>query len=423
MIALEKSVLGAALWGTADAKEAILMLRNEDFSTLAHRAIATVIRDMIRDGRPVIDAMTVAAELRARSQMSLLPGGSVYLYDLVSEAPNDVLAGKYHAELLRQNTRLRLARDEFGRSSAMLLGDDAQENLQEILTSHNQRIDALPGELTEPDPDVNLVSRLLSEPDRPEDWLIPGLLTVLDRVVITGGEGFGKSWLLRQLAVACAAGVHPFTARPIPAPLRVLQIDAEYSRRQDRAGYRRYIAVRGLDKDWASRITLHIRPQGLDLPGRDAGWFHQVAADCSPQVIVLGPAYKLMHGDPQRDMEVQALLNVVDEVRVRHNAAVIIEQHAPHGAEGSKRPVRPYGSSVWLRWTEVGFGLARDESVPVEKQRENPEYVDLPRWRPSREPRDWPNSICWGPQSGLPWVPNGPYRTRASEDRQLSTAG
>lgn len=411
MIGLEKSVLGAALWGTPDAHQALLMLRDDDFESYQHRIIAAVIRDMIREGKPVIDTITVAAELRARSQLSQIRGGSVYLHELSMAAPDNVLAGEYHAVLLRQHARLRLTREVFDRTGRMLLAEDAQENLGAILAAHAANLAQVPGELVDPDPEANQVARLLAEPDSPADWLIPGLLTVLDRVVITGGEGTGKSWLLRQLAVAAAGGVHPFTMRPLARPLRVLQVDAEYSRRQDRAGYRRYVGVHGLDPNWASRITLHIRPDGLDLTGRDAGWLHQVATDCSPDLIVIGPAYKLMRGDPQRDMEVQALLNVIDEVRVRHNAAVIIEHHAPHGAEGAVRPVRPYGSSVWLRWTEVGFGLRRDQSIPAELQRENPEYVELPRWRPSREPRDWPKAICWGPQSGLPWVPNGAYRT------------
>lgn len=62
------------------------------------------------------------------------------------------------------------------------------------------------------------------EPQRP--WLIPGLMRQQGRIVLVGFEGDGKSTLLRQVAVASAAGVHPFTGEPV-TPLPVLLVDLE----------------------------------------------------------------------------------------------------------------------------------------------------------------------------------------------------
>ncbi|WFR68786.1 hypothetical protein P9139_18015 [Curtobacterium flaccumfaciens] len=45
---------------------------------------------------------------------------------------------------------------------------------------------------------------------------------------MTGGEGAGKSYFSRQIAIAAAAGLHPFYNQQIE-PIRVLAIDAENS--------------------------------------------------------------------------------------------------------------------------------------------------------------------------------------------------
>ncbi len=53
------------------------------------------------------------------------------------------------------------------------------------------------------------------------DWLVPNLLERKDRLIVTGGEGSGKSYLLRQMAVMMASGMHPFDKNRQIDPLRV----------------------------------------------------------------------------------------------------------------------------------------------------------------------------------------------------------
>jgi replicative DNA helicase len=198
----------------------------------------------------------------------------------------------------------------------------------------------------------------------------------------------------------------------------VLHIDTENSRRQTRRNYR-WIGAgmpRNLAEGWRSRIDLHMRTEGVNLAGRDRAWFHQVAAACSPDLIVLGPAYKVMTGlDPNKDVDVLSLFSAIDEVRTRHDAAVLIEAHSPHGSDGMVRTVRPFGSSVWLRWPEVGFGLRIDEQQERDTREalkalghrigsNRPQHLKVISWRGQREDRDWPGGLTWGPDGGLPWV-------------------
>src|SRR5699024_6783073 len=71
---------------------------------------------------------------------------------------------------------------------------------------------------------------LLDGPDD-YDWIIPNLLEKQDRVVITGGEGAGKSYFVQQMAILSAAGIHPMTGDQID-PIKVLVVDAENSEKQ-----------------------------------------------------------------------------------------------------------------------------------------------------------------------------------------------
>jgi replicative DNA helicase len=413
----EQCVIGAALAGPA-AHEAILALGDADFTDTRNALIAAVIRDMIRDRRG-IDSGTVAAELAARGQTSRLPGGSLYVHRLYGEAPAPVMAMDY-ARMVRANARLRMHADLAADMTTKLGMEQAAEGLDELLAWQRRRQAEIPGDLIDADPESHILETLMTETDKPTDWLIPGLLERGERIVITGHEGHGKSVVMRQLATCLAAGVHPWTGRTSGMkPYRVLHVDAENSRRQTRNGYRMVARLAGgLPQGWQRNITVHIRPDGADLPGRDAGWLHQVAAECSPDVIVIGPAYKLMLGDPQRDRDVLALLGVLDEVRVRHDAALIIEHHSPHGDQSfGQRTVRPYGSSVWRRWPEVGIGLAahdmskEGEWIQAEAAKwKRPEWLDVIDWRPAREDRDWPDVICWGAVGELPWKPVGDYQ-------------
>src|SRR4029077_13907167 len=55
-----------------------------------------------------------------------------------------------------------------------------------------------------------LAEREIEEPSKP--WVIPACLRAQEVMAYTGSEGLGKSTFLRQIGVAVASGIHPFTA-------------------------------------------------------------------------------------------------------------------------------------------------------------------------------------------------------------------
>jgi replicative DNA helicase len=68
-------------------------------------------------------------------------------------------------------------------------------------------------------------------------------------------------------------------------------------------------------------------------------------------------------------------------LRTRYGFALMMEHHAPQSIGGA-REIRPYGSSYWLRWPEIGIALSRKDG--------RDDVLSVSRWRGDRFPSDWP---------------------------------
>jgi RecA-family ATPase len=214
-------------------------------------------------------------------------------------------------------------------------------------------------------------------------------------MIITAGEGGGKSTLLRQMAVCAAAGLHPFTHTGQP-PVRVLIVDCENGRNLLRRKLRPLIATANryrhpVDPD---RLRIISRPAGLDL-GRldDAGWLTERVVAARPDLLTIGPLYRLHGNSVDKEDEARQLVAVLDSIRSRVGCALLIEAHAPHGQFG-QRALRPAGSSLFLRWPEFGYGLRVDGK----------EAVDVVAWRGPRDERAWPERLRRGTSEDWPWL-------------------
>lgn len=226
--------------------------------------------------------------------------------------------------------------------------------------------------------------------------VVPGLLAEDDRVVMVAPEGVGKSELARQLVTTVAWGVHPFTGRPIPS-MPTLLVDLENPRGLVRTRLGRLTTTAAMQATAArSPAVLWHRPGGIDLRKRaDRIVFEDVLRRNRPRLVSLGPVYKAYtrqarETDENVAAEVQAVL---DDLRTRYGFALVLEHHAPQ-ASGGVRDLRPFGSSLWLRWPEYGLKL-----TPA---RDRPRALVVGRWRGDRSEADWPDELHRG--DVWPWA-------------------
>lgn len=249
---------------------------------------------------------------------------------------------------------------------------------------------------------------LLNEPVPDYDWLIPGLLERGERFMLTGWEGLGKSMWLRMLAVCAAAGINPITFAPF-RPLKVLVVDCENSDRQNRRAYGPIVGQANAT-GVLPRGNLRIirRVDGIDLATEGhSAWLAERVAAHKPDVLVIGPLYKLHTDSPNDETTARKIVGALDLARAQGDCAVMIEAHAGHGEWGKNRSVRPTGSSLYLRWPEFGYGLR-----PVDNQSDDarPNCVELVPWRGPRDERQWPHLLEHGSLQNVawPWVPAVP---------------
>lgn len=230
------------------------------------------------------------------------------------------------------------------------------------------------------------------------DWLVPGLLERKDRLVLTGHEGSGKSWFLRQMVIAMAAGVHPLQPRELVDPVRALVIDAENTEQQwsRTTRYMTSIAERmgtGKPRDTVT-VAAGVR---LDIsqPG-DINQIHRLIDTHKPDVLYIGPLYKLIGRAITTDDDAAPLIMALDGLRER-GLCLLMEAHAGHSKGlGGNRDLRPRGSSALLGWPEFGFGIE-----PLDDDDSMARWVS---WRGQREQRAWPKYLRRGIDGEFPWM-------------------
>lgn len=317
---------------------------------------------------------------------------------------------EYLADRVRDGHRRRMIREACVRAMQAL---EAEGETDEIVSRLSRDTDSgIQSEAA-----VEAMETLDEFCDRPlptEEWVIPNLIARGDRTVVTGEEGFGKSVMIRQIAVCAAAGLHPFTGLACE-PKRVLVVDAENPRRimqQRMAELREGIRIR--NRSTGTRMWIQRYPQGFDLTKtHNKLTLHSQCRAVNPDLLVIGPIYKLFDDDGRATEETVAkrLAQALDSIREEFDCALIVEAHSPHATGGQRRDPRPIGSSLWRRWSEFGIGL-----MPEQGSSRRDRKAEIVHWRGARDgDRPWPDRLESG-SNGMPWVVADPmaYMAEAS---------
>lgn len=399
----EIALLAACIWSKNARIEAKKHLLASDLWWPAHEQVYSVMMDLDRHGKTV-DPVTLRAALAPYRR----PGDGLDGLLITITSAHGMAEGvaDYAAIVRRWALRRRIADAGRGLVQRALSPTESPERLATeavtILTS-----------LRDTGTDVTAITlgELMAgddEDDTPE-WVIPGLLEREDRLMLTGSEGAGKSALLRQLSIMPAAGLHPFTGGIMP-PVKALIVDCENKGKQVRRQTRPLLT-------WLREQPGTTNPMErvlIDTPGRinimrdrDLSRIHQAIDAWQPDLVVLGPIYKMTPKALSNDDDAAPFLAVLDTITER-GCALILEAHAGHGKSGSgrneQRDLRPRGSSALLGWPEFGYGLRGLGGG----------LADLEPWRGSREQRAWPVRLRRAP--GHRWVETHPDDRPPPED-------
>lgn len=393
----ELALLGAAFHSPAVA--ATTTMRPSDFYSPLHEQLWGALVDLHGLGitpdvptvlghlnpPPHIAAPLTALMLEVVSYQSIASNAPIYAAQIGEMAERRRLIG------VLTSIRQRLEQDE-------VTLEEALQQVPELVANASRMEEVAEG--------LRDVDELIDAPDGPgADWVIPGLLTRNDRLVLTGAEGAGKAILIRQMGMCAAAGVDPFTLVRIP-PRRVLLIDFENPERVVKETLRRLRGVlraRGVSTGDGTdrRMWVRLFPEGVDLASsEDYQNLEYLIGLSNPDLLLIGPAYKMYVGGSNASDEdlARTVVSKLDRLRTKYGFALVLEHHSPHGTSG-ERTVRPFGSSLWLRWPEFGFGIRPEGDSEIFERR-----MLVKHWRGARDERRWPERLHGGGEGELMWV-------------------
>ena len=374
--AAERALLGAILIRPALFGMAEHYVTADDFHTPRHAALWQALSRATADNEH-IDAVTITRHAEG------VPGA--YIVDLLNATPSTTNARRYAEQVADLSTRRRLihAAAEIGKLAVETDADHATNEARRIIGSIDVAGGAPQASLSAPD--------FLAGVDMSYDWIVPGMFERGDRMLVTGTEGSGKSVHNTQIAAQVAAGIHPWSLESID-PRNVTIIDCENGRRMVA---RRLEAMRRRTPVDMTRLTVEVRPQGINLLNRaDRRWLFQCLQANRTELLVIGPLYRLMggaaaKGDTGGEDQARQVTAALDDMRERLGISLLMETHAPHGSSITGRDLRPFGSSVWLRWPEFGIGLRQTDEA-------DKNGFSIEHWRNPRDHRVFPRTFRRG---------------------------
>lgn len=363
------------------------LLTPEDFSHPAHAGVFRAMVTLKKTGEPVepFTAHKLAVEQGTRGL------NISELYEWISLVNSGASVMAYAKDVKENSTRRRLT--QAGLQFQQATSDPtipAAETVANMLESLKQiRDQSTNAELV-----AKTLGQILDAPEVAEDWVIPNLFERGDRMIITGYEGLGKTTWIRQMGICASAGINPITLDHLPKPIKTLVVDVENSEKQWRRetyGMARFAANYG---PASPRDNMHVYcgPR-MDLrKDKDLGLVHRLVDEHQPEILFIGPIYRLVPNGINSDEEAAPLIAALDTLRDR-GLVLIMEAHAPKGQNG-ERNLAPRGSAALMGWPEFGFGLA---------PKQDGSGADIVRWRADRDAkREWPVELDrW---SQLPWV-------------------
>lgn len=374
----EESVIGATLLWPDKVSELAQDLLCEDFYASKHQAIwAAFLKMWDKDGiKPDVITLTHETNLRLGPD-SLDPS---YLVGLMSNCAG---INRQHVEII-QSTR-----------AAREIMATCRETLQEIMDGGDpydiaENLDHFVSTIGSSgvDPESLTFWELMETADATAPVIIPGMLKRDWRALVVAGEGAGKAVLMRSMAMATAQGIHVMTHAPIE-PHRTLYADFENPKEaivETGEILETHLMRTVADYD-ETRFRVWHEMGGINIRDRrDRSNFVREIKFQKPELVCIGPLNKFYrkHGRENYEDAAAEVIDILDDLRVKFEFALVVEHHAPKG-DMKNRDLVPMGSQRWLGWPELGIALRENELVKTTN--------DVEFFRKSRLKSNWPDHI------------------------------
>lgn len=395
----ERALLGGLMTAVRGTDEAMAVLTAEDFSPGWRQALFVTLSTMRRRGDSTNDTVLVLDEIR-KTGLQIEPNDVITV--LAEGSPGGLV------RLADTLVRCSVARKVLIAAEALVAeARPGTMDATELVISAREAMAAIDAPLQAGAQlsGLSTVDDFLTTADTtPAPWIVPGLMRAGWRCLVVAPEGVGKSVTVRQVAIAAAQGVHPFTHKQIP-PVRTLIVDLE---NPDDAIAETCRPITDRARNASARYDegrawLWRRPDGINLRSRaDRAALERVIADTRPDLVALGPLYKAYRTTARESDELAGgeVQQVLDDLRTRYGFALLMEHHAPKGIGSSGgRDLVPYGSSLWLRWPELGLKL-----IPGDGESCSKDSLVVGRFRRDRMRNSWPDRLDRGGVGRWPWV-------------------
>lgn len=379
---LQLSALYHASQSTISATEVFSRCDIDDFEPNQQQQVGAILVQMLRED--FIEPLAVQERMMKESQ-SLHKWFCLYVKD------NYYTTASYCAARVHEYANKRRLQATLTTAQAAL---EKNHEVPDVVSALQRGLAITEAHVDSSMPIISLEDMLATEDDmRP--WIVPSMLRTNERLIITGPEGGGKSILVAQMCLGAAMGVNTMSASlDTHDPMSVLMLDVENDRLQIRDNARKVYPIL---KEMQPQVTPEIE------------WFDQTAIDLSdplseqklikavkerqPNLLYMGSLYRLAPEGDKVDAAFTHVSRVVDRIRQEVGCSVMLEAHAGHGMMNDRNGMRPYGSSMWMRWPEFGFGMVKHRASGA---------IQLKPWRGMRsDDRLWPAGMRRGPL--LPW--------------------
>lgn len=200
------------------------------------------------------------------------------------------------------------------------------------------------------------------------EWLVEGLAPKNGLIILGGLPGLGKSWMLHDLAIACATGdkwLGHFTTTQTP----VLYVDEESSDTLLRSRFSSLLSARKLEADTLGIHLLVGEGLKLDKP-RSVEHLKAELKATKPGLVIFDSLIRLHSGEENSATDISRVFEVVKKLSREFGCTILFADHqrkpGPHEFAANSMQLRGSGDKAGVMDSVLMLSKNREGSLVVD---------------------------------------------------------